>query len=178
MRNLEDGANCFHAGFDGSSADGNCFRTDSRFQQHVGHNCRTKAEQQHNSQCESGRGNKNISHHHRAEHAIAGQHRDSNSANCFSYAADGLTDAGYCFSDSECNHDSGRSARGDCQPVRDAGYKRYRVRFDDRNSWIATSGKLQHPGNYHCSAREHGGNREPLSDDTADYESTDSEMNL
>ena len=68
--------------------------------------------------------------------------------------------------------------------MRDAGHKRHGFHFDDCHSWISASGKLQHSGNYHCSAGGHNsgdygfGKREPLPDDTADYESTDSEMNL
>ena len=64
--------------------------------------------------------------------------------------------------------------------MRDAGDRRHRVQSHDCNSWIAASGKLQHSGNNHCSARKRDdiGNRESLSDYAADDESTDPEMNL
>lgn len=140
MRNFEERANRFRAGLDGSGADGNFFRTDCRFQQSFERNCGTKARHYHNSKCESGFGSNNFSQQHSAEHAVAGQHCESNSANCFSYAADGLTDAVDRYPNSECNYYSGRSDRDDRQPLCDAGYNRYRVQFDDGNSWIATSG--------------------------------------
>ena len=63
----------------------------------------------------------------------------------------------------------------------DAG--RHSVQLDERNAWIATSGKLEHARNYHCSAWdcfswEYGiGNTEPLPHGATDDESTDSEMN-
>jgi hypothetical protein len=66
--------------------------------------------------------------------------------------------------------------------VRDAGYKRRRVQFDDRNHGISAAGKFEHAGNYHrsagkCKYRDCGiGKRESLPD-RADDESTDSEMN-
>jgi hypothetical protein len=185
LRNFEERANRFHAQFGGSGADSDSFwtsflRTDRRrsYQhQSFEHDCGTKARYSHNSKCDSGLGSNNFSYQHIAEHAITGKHRDSNSANCFSYAADGLTDAGYCFSESEYNYDSERSVRHDCEPVRDAGYKRYGVQFDHRDSWIATSGKLEYARNNHSSARNYGiRNREPLPDDTA--EPTVSEMNV
>ena len=107
MRNLEDRANRFHAGFDGSGADGDSFRTDCRFQQQsLRHNGGTKA---HNSNCESGPGNNDFAKHHIAEYAVARQYRESNSANCYSCAADGFTDARHCFSNSKCNNHPGNS---------------------------------------------------------------------
>ena len=178
MRNIEDRAHRLHARFDGSSADGNSVRTNCRFQQHFGYDGGTKAQHYHQSECESGAGSNHFSQQHIAQHAIAGQHRESNPANCFSCAADGLTDAGNYFSNFEFNHHPGWNARDRSQPVRDAGHKRYGFQSDYCDSWISASGKLQHSGNYHRSARkrkssDYGiGNREPLPD-YADYKSTD-----
>jgi hypothetical protein len=68
--------------------------------------------------------------------------------------------------------------------MRDAGHQRYGVQFDHGNSGISASGELQYSRNYHGSAGDHKsgnyavGDCEPLSEYDADYESTDSEMNL
>ena len=67
--------------------------------------------------------------------------------------------------------------------MRDAGYERHSVQFDDRNTGISATGKFEHAGNYHrsawkCKYRDYGiGKRESLPYRAADDESTDSEMN-
>jgi hypothetical protein len=68
--------------------------------------------------------------------------------------------------------------------VRDAGYERHRVEFDDRDPGISTTGKFERAWNYHRSAWkrkywDYGfGKRESLPDRAANDESTDSEMNF
>ena len=67
--------------------------------------------------------------------------------------------------------------------MRNGGYERHRVQFDERNTGISATGKFEHASNYHRSAwkrkyRDYGiGKRESLPDRAADDESTDSEMN-
>jgi hypothetical protein len=189
---LENRANRFHAGFGGGCANHNPFYFWANFigagrscrfeQQPFEHDCGTKTRHDFNSKLESRRSN-NCSQQHIAKYAVAGQHCDADSANCFSCAADSFTDAVHCFSNSECNYDSRRDAGDNYQPMRDAGYQRYGFQLDHGNSWISASGELQYSRNYHGSAGDHeSGNdaiddSEPLSEYDADYESTDSQMN-